>query len=182
MENRTPINQEMLAGNACFGCSLTNPQGLQIRIYRDGARRDRLIGEYSPRDGQQSLPGIVHGGIQFTALDCMAGWIVFGLRCDERKMPVTLNTQIRYRKPAKLHQFFTLSAEVTSTEITGEGPKQKEIITIHTEARDSQNDVISEADFKYMAMPEKQFCQVVGIEELSEAYRKHFASVPKSDG
>ena len=177
-----PINQEMLEGNACFGCSLTNHHGLQIRIYRDGDRDDRLVGEYSPRGSQQSLPGIVHGGIQFTVLDCMAGWIVFGLRADQRKMPITLNAKIRYRKPARLYEAMTLAAEVVSMEITGEGPKRKEIITIHAETRDLENDILSEADFSYMAMPESQFCQVVGIAELSEPYRKHFAAaedVPK---
>lgn len=173
----TPINSEMLAGNTCFGCSLTNPEGLQIRIYRDGERMDRLLGTYTPRVTHSGFPQIVHGGLQFSALDCMAGWIVFGLRGAERKMPLTQSAQIRFRRPARIDQPLSLSSEIVSTELIEDGPKTKELLQIHTEIRDLDDELLSIADFEYVAIPEARFRKVVGIDELPETYRKHFGDV-----
>ena len=60
------LNEEFLKGNTCFGCGPENPEGLQLRIYRDGERKDRLTGVYRPRETMAGFPHIVHGGLQFT--------------------------------------------------------------------------------------------------------------------
>lgn len=98
--DRVPLNHHVIyPGNACFGCGPNNPEGLRIEIHRDYGRTDRLLGFYRPRETASGFPGIAHGGVQFTALDCMAGWAVFVLRNPEREMPLTTAATIRFRRP-----------------------------------------------------------------------------------
>ena len=52
----TALNEELLKGNLCFGCGPDNPEGLRIRIFRDGTRTDRLVGIYRPRETAGGFP------------------------------------------------------------------------------------------------------------------------------
>jgi len=94
------LNEELLKGNTCFGCGPDNPDGLRIRIFRDPDNANRLVGTYRPRATQTGFPEIVHGGLQFTALDCMAGWTVLILRQPGKMMPLTKSATTRFLKPA----------------------------------------------------------------------------------
>ena len=128
------LNEELLRGSNCFGCGLENPDGLRIRIYRDGGRTDRLIGIYQPRETAGGFPQIVHGGLQFTALDCMAGWTMLVLRNPGKMMPLTKSAATRYHRPAQLAPDggeLRLSAEVAREAATPRDP-----ILIHTEIHD----------------------------------------------
>jgi acyl-coenzyme A thioesterase PaaI-like protein len=169
----TPLNKQFIyPGNMCFGCGPDNPEGLRIAIYRDGERTDRLVGTYRPRATAAGFPGIVHGGAQFTALDCMAGWAAFILRNDALKgMPLTTTATMRFKRGARVETELRLYAEI-ARESDGRAP-----FLIKTGIVDSAGEVLSEADYEYMLVPQDKFKRVAGIEELPDHYVRHFGSV-----
>ncbi len=168
MEKRA-LNEELLRPNHCFGCGPDNPDGLRIRIYRDGDRTDRLVGTFEPQASRIGFPGIVHGGAQFTVLDCMAAWILLELRKRSGAIPLTKIASMRFHRPATVGDTFQLSAEVSR-----EPQTPKEATLIHTELRDSAGELASEADYEYVVMPEEKFLKIVGLDALPDAYQRHF--------
>jgi len=166
------LNEKLLRGNDCFGCGPGNPDGLRIRIFRDGAREDRLVGSYRPRATAGGFPQIVHGGLQFTALDCMAGWTVFILRSTGKMIPLTRSANVRFHRPARLGTELALSAEVTREAATGRDP-----LLIHTEIRDVEGAPLTEIDFEYVMLPQERFMKAVGIDAMPDSYRRHFGEI-----
>jgi acyl-coenzyme A thioesterase PaaI-like protein len=166
----TPLNRQFIyPGNDCFGCGPDNAEGLRIEIFRDGDRTDRLVGVYRPRATNAGFPGIAHGGAQFTVLDCMAGWSVFMLRNDVIKgMPLTTTATMRFKKAARVGEELSLSAEIVK-EADGKSP-----FAIKAAIRDTKGDVLSEADFDYVLVPQAKFQHVAGLDRLPEHYLRHF--------
>lgn len=163
------LNETFLADGTCFGCGRANPDGLHIRIHRVEGHDDRLVGRYEPRALHAGFPQIVHGGLQFTALDCMAGWVQFVLRQPGRAMPLTTGGTIRYRKPVRVDQALTLSAQITRE---AAGPRDP--LAIHCEIHDAAGDLLTEADFEYVALPLERFLKAVALEAVPDTYRRHF--------
>ena len=170
----TALNEELLKGNTCFGCGPDNPEGLKIRIFRDGARTDRLVGVYCPRETAGGFPQIVHGGLQFTVLDCMAGWAVFVLRSPGKTMPLTKSAATRFYRPARLGTELALSAEVAR-----EAPSPREPLLIHTEIRDDAGVLLTEVDFEYALLPLDRFMKAAGLDVMPDSYRHHFGEIDR---
>ena len=166
------LNEELLKGNTCFGCGPHNPDGLRIRIFRDPANASRLVGTYRPRETQIGFPQIVHGGLQFTALDCMAGWAVFILRQPGKMMPLTKSAATRFLKPACLGAELGLSAEVIR-----EVASPREPLLIRGEIRDAAGAVLTEIDFEYILLPQERFMKAVGLNAMPDSYRRHFGEL-----
>lgn len=163
------LNEELLKGNTCFGCGPDNPDGLRIRIFRDSGNASRLIGTYRPRATQTGFPQIVHGGLQFTALDCMAGWTVFVLRQPGKMMPLTKSATTRFLKPACLGAELALSSEVIR-----EAASPREPLLIRGAIRDAAGVVLTEIDFEYVLLPQERFLKAVGLDTIPDSYRRHF--------
>lgn len=164
------LNEQLLDGNTCFGCGPNNPDGLRIRVFRDGDNPNRLIGRFSPRPTATGFPYIVHGGLQFTALDCMAGWVMLVLRSRGATIPLTVSAEMRFQRAAKVGEELHLSAEAKAEP---SGPREPTLI--HTELRSAAGDLYSDAVFNYVAVPEASFRRLVGIEALPEHYRQFLA-------
>lgn len=64
---------EGLEGYMCFGCSPDNPSGLHLEFYEDG---DDIIAFWEPGEQYQGWLDTLHGGIQSTLMDELAGWVV----------------------------------------------------------------------------------------------------------
>lgn len=77
----------------CFGCSPFNDIGLQLEFWEDG---DELIATWLPRKSLEGWMGVLHGGIQATLLDEIAGWIVM---IKMKTAGVTAKMDIEYFKP-----------------------------------------------------------------------------------
>jgi acyl-coenzyme A thioesterase PaaI-like protein len=166
------LNEEFLPGNTCFGCGLANPEGMQIRIYRDGD--DALTGTFNPRSTMGGFPEIVHGGLQFTALDCMAGWCCLMLRGKHQPlMPLTKSASMRFLRPARLGAG-TLSLRAA---IIGSPATPKDPFVIKTSLVDGAGNALSEADFDYVMLPEDRFKRAVSIDALPDSYRRHFGQL-----
>ena len=115
--------------NECFVCGPDNPIGLHL-IFRleDGA----CVSEFTPGPNHVGYPGVVHGGIIYSALDdVMANWLYLrGARA------YTARCEIRYREPAAPGDKLLLAGrptarrrrlvemEATATRVRTELPKQ----------------------------------------------------------
>jgi acyl-coenzyme A thioesterase PaaI-like protein len=163
------LNEELLKGNNCFGCGPDNPDGLRIRIFRDAANANRLVGTWRTRETLGGFPQIVHGGLQFTALDCMAGWVMFVLRQPGKMMPLTKNATTQFLKPARLGIELALSAEVLRDAKT-----PREAFMIRGELRDPEGLLLTQIDFDYVLVPQGMFMKTVGLEQMPDSYRRHF--------
>ena len=171
------LNETLLKGNNCFGCGPDNPDGLRIRIFRDPANANRLVGTWRTRETLAGFPQIVHGGLQFTALDCMAGWAMFVLRQPGNMMPLTKNASTRFLKPARLGTELALSAEVLRDAQT-----PREAYLIRGELRDPDGELLTQVDFDYVLVPQERFMQAVGLEAMPDTYRRHFGDAVSASG
>lgn len=166
------LNEELLKGNTCFGCGPDNPDGLRIRIFRDPGNASRLVGTYQPRAAQTGFPQIVHGGLQFTALDCMAAWTVLILRQPGKMMPITRSAATRFLTPATLGTELALSSEVIR-----EAASPREPLLIRGAIRDPAGVVLTEIDFEYLLLPQERFMKAVGLKAMPDSYRRHFGEL-----
>ena len=166
------LNEELLQGNTCFGCGPDNPDGLRIRIFRDPENASRLVGTYRPRATQAGFPQIVHGGLQFTALDCMAAWAVLILRNPGKLMPLTRNAATRFVAPAVLGAELGLSADVI-----GEAATPRDPLMIRCAIRDPAGVVLTEVDFDYVLLPQDRFLKATGFPEIPDTFRRHFGEL-----
>jgi acyl-coenzyme A thioesterase PaaI-like protein len=166
------LNEELLKGNTCFGCGPDNPDGLRIRIFRNPANANRLTGSYRPRATQIGFPQIVHGGLQFTALDCMAAWTVLILRQPGKMMPITRGAATRFLKPACLGMEFALSSEVIR-----EAAAPREPLLIRGAIRDAAGEVLTEVDFEYLLLPQERFLKATGLAAMPDSFRRHFGEL-----
>jgi uncharacterized protein (TIGR00369 family) len=82
----------------CFGCSPYNEFGLHLEFWED---HDELVAYWNPRPILQSYPKVLHGGIQSTLLDEIAGWVVY-VKCGT--VGVTAEMKVRFKKPLLIDQ------------------------------------------------------------------------------
>lgn len=68
------LNKSLLPDNHCFGCGHENANGLKIEVSRDPENENRVIVTFQPENHMIGFPGMTHGGVIYTALDCLASW------------------------------------------------------------------------------------------------------------
>ena len=93
----------------CFGCSPSNPAGMQLRFRRDGSR---VVARYRIPERFHGAPGIAHGGIVATILDeisCAAAVFVAD------RFVVTGEIVVRYEKPVRVERDLEIDAEIVRT-------------------------------------------------------------------
>jgi len=69
-----PNNEE----HNCFGCSPSNPSGMQMKFHIN-EKRDSVLSWFSVPDHFCGWGNVVHGGIIFTLLDEAMGWAGFAI-------------------------------------------------------------------------------------------------------
>ena len=119
-----PIGEEIrfdAPDNLCFGCSPHNERGLQLVFTQVGPSRVEV--GYTAPDHTCGAPGVIHGGIQAALLDEAIGFAVFAHDQSAaepgtvggtavRRDVVTVEFDLRYRRPAPVGVELTLRAEV----------------------------------------------------------------------
>lgn len=88
-----PISRE------CLVCGTENALGIQARFFETISQE--LIALFTLRNQHQSYPGIAHGGMSATVLDEVIGRAIM-INHDHQTFGMTLDLQIRYRKPVPL--------------------------------------------------------------------------------
>ncbi len=131
----------------CLVCGQENPYSLQAQFMNldDG----RICGKFTTGDVHQSYPGRVHGGIISAILDETIGRAVQVANPD--LFGVTIELNVRFRKPVPLGETLTVIAEITEHKrrlFVGDGKLLLEDGTVAAEAhgRYMQMDIDNIAD------------------------------------
>ncbi len=80
----------------CFACSPYNDSGLHLEFWEDG---DDIITKWDPAKTYEGWINVLHGGIQATLLDEVAGWVIL---LKQKTTGVTSEMNVQYLKPVKV--------------------------------------------------------------------------------
>ncbi len=160
------INRHFLPGNDCFGCGHENEHGLQIAVFRDDQHQDRLIAQFTPKAHMIGFPGITHGGVIYTALDCLASWAPTILRSEIKAAWMLRSAEIKYLRPAHAGSNLMLSAAITKQ------TKNWRPIVVQTTVHNDAGLLLVEASFKVVPLTPEKLKELAGLEELPENWRR----------
>jgi uncharacterized protein (TIGR00369 family) len=94
----------------CFGCSPFNEIGLHLQFWEDG---EEILAKWKPRKLLEGWKDILHGGIQATLIDELAGWIIL---LKKQTAGVTSSMSINYIKPVFISKGeITIKGRIIST-------------------------------------------------------------------
>lgn len=113
------LQEELFPELACFGCGPANEKGLRLRSFREG---EKYVAAFVPWPEHDNGTGFLNGGIIGTLLDCHSaavvvdtarehGWRALG---DAPLPYLTAGLDVRYRRPAPLHEAVTLRGDIRS--------------------------------------------------------------------
>jgi len=154
------LNRQLLPANTCFGCGHDNPHGLHIEVRLDPDDESLVRGAFVPREHMTGFPAVVHGGALFTALDCLATWVVSLNRRERDALWLLRSASTRFHKPASAGRELALSGRIV------EEDGEWEPVVVHTEARDHAGDLVVECDFKEVPLPVEKFKRLTGLDAL----------------
>jgi acyl-coenzyme A thioesterase PaaI-like protein len=99
------------ADHNCFGCSPSNPSGLQMKFFADG---DKVFSNVMIPDHLCGWSNIAHGGVITTILDEIMSWAALHFL---KRITMTKSMQIEFIKPVYIHR--QLRAEGSVLEVSG---------------------------------------------------------------
>lgn len=155
------INRDFLEGNDCFGCGHLNENGLKIEVFRDSEDKTRLIGRLEPKRHMTGFPGMTHGGVIYTALDCLASWTPTILLSEMKAAWVLKSASIKYLRPALGFGSITLSAGLIKGTVSTWQP-----VSVQAEARDEAGTLLVSGRFKMMPLSVDRFKKVADLDEI----------------
>ncbi len=126
----------------CFGCSPSNPIGLNLEFFEDNKFVSAI---WEPRPEFQGFKNVLHGGIQTTLMDEIAAWCV-NIKVGTAGVTQELNVKFHkaiYTNKGKIK----LQSHLLKLE--------KNIAFIHVELFNNDDILCSEGDFKYFTYPER---------------------------
>jgi uncharacterized protein (TIGR00369 family) len=103
------ITKKQHNSKECFVCGLKNQFGLKAAFYE--LENKEVIAIFQPVQEYQSYPGRLHGGIASAILDETIGRAIMAK--DENLTGVTVELNIKYRKPIPLDQELRVIARIT---------------------------------------------------------------------
>jgi len=125
----------------CFGCSPFNEIGLQLDFWEDG---EEVLAKWKPKKSLEGWMNVVHGGIQASLLDELAGWIVL---IKMKTAGVTSELNVRYLKPILVSKGeITVIGKVASS--------NRKFATITARLLDGEGQECAVAEIKYFCFPE----------------------------
>lgn len=156
------LNEKLLANSVCFGCGPSNSQGLQVKVHYDPHDPERIMGLFLPDSTLIGFPGITHGGIVFTALDCIACWAGMMLTKGPKALWLLRSAQVTYHRPARAGEPVHLSARIPNPGEVGR------VQTVRNDARNEAGELLVNGLYKIVPLSPKKFMSVLGIEKLPE--------------
>ena len=119
------IQERLYPDLPCFGCGQANAKGLRLKSYPlGGAAGDGITASFTPWPEHDNGLGYLNGGIIGTVLDCHSAAAVM-LEAERQGWPplpgadlsyVTAGLDVRYLRPAPLHEPVELFARVTEAD------------------------------------------------------------------
>ena len=159
----TPINISRLANNACFGCGHSNEHGIKIRLYPqqlpDAAARS-VYGDFTTSQHQDGFPGITHGGVLYTAMDCTSTWTAYVGKPHIPAVWVLRNANVTYHYPAFAGTQIRLNGRIV------EDADDWQALIIKVMASNDNDEPFAEGRFKVIPLPVEKFRALTGIAEL----------------
>jgi uncharacterized protein (TIGR00369 family) len=132
-----------LDGYLCFGCCPENEFGLKLKFTEN---EDFIESEWEPASYFQGYKNILHGGIQATLLDEIAGWVI---SVKLGTSGVTSHLDVKYKKPVRVDEGnLKLRARILKQE--------SRIATVEAQLMNSQGVCCSEALIDYFILPEEK--------------------------
>lgn len=123
----------------CFACSPSNDHGLKMEFYEDG---DDIVSVWKPLDYMQGWVKTLHGGIQCTLMDEVAGWVI------TRKLQTAGVT-------SKLEAKFIKSISTDEPRLTIRArlkEQKRNAIFLEAEIYNSANEKCAQADLLYFVL------------------------------
>lgn len=113
------IQDRLYPRAACFGCGPSNAKGLQLKSH---ARAGDFVATFRPWPEHDNGVGFLNGGIISTVLDCHSASAVMHEAAEQGWLPlpgaalshVTSRLDVRFLRPAPLHEHVELRAVLTS--------------------------------------------------------------------
>ncbi len=137
---------------------------------RNPEAADRLVASLTPAAHMVGFAGITHGGILYSALDCLSTWTATLLGPNRHAGWLLRSARTTYHRPAHIGKPLRLHGWIT--ECGGEwGPAM-----VHTEARSEAGELCVEADFKVVPPASEKLARVAGHETLPENWRDFLSS------
>jgi len=159
------INRDLLEENDCFGCGHLNKHGLKIAVFRDAKDKTRLLGQLDAKPHMTGFPGMTHGGVIYTALDCLASWTPTILLSEMKAAWILQSANIRYLRPALKVGAIALSA-IIKAEVPAWQP-----VAVQAEARDEKGALLARGRFKMVPLSADRFKKVAGLKKIPENWR-----------
>lgn len=155
------VAQTQNVSRMCLVCGTENSTGLHAHFYEldDG----ELLGVFQPAEEHQGYPGRLHGGLASAILDETIGRAIN--ITDDGVWGVTIELNVRYRKPVPLDSELRVIARITkdsSRLFEGTG----EILL-------PDGTVAVEASGRYMRMPIERIAEGVFAEEWFPDNHEH---------
>lgn len=121
----------------CFGCSPSNPHGLQMTFRTDGKA---VFSDVAVPGHLCGWSNLAHGGVLFTILDEIMSWAAIYLL---RRITVTQSMRIEFMKPVTVGSSLAARGTIVST-------SGKHDVRTEGEIRTAQGDLCAgaQADFK----------------------------------
>ena len=154
------LNRDLLAHNVCFGCGLENPHGLRIEIRRDANDDALLVGTFTPAAHMAGFPAITHGGLLYSAMDCMSTWVSTLLGPNRGAAWLLRSARATYHKPAPTHEPVTLLGRVI------EKGGAWDPLVVRVEAVRKDGALCVEGEFKVVPLSPDRFREVAGLESV----------------
>lgn len=159
------LNRDLLPDNTCFGCGHHNHAGLRIEIVRDPGSDRILRGRFVPSKDRVGFPGITHGGVIYTALDCLSTWVATLLGPNRTAGWLLRSASAVYHKPAPLGAPLDLVGRIQE-----QGGAWDPMI-VRTEAFRGDGALCVEVDFKVVPLSHDKLVAVAGVERIPDNWR-----------
>ncbi|MCB9013303.1 MAG: PaaI family thioesterase [Bacteroidales bacterium] len=131
-----------IPGYNCFGCCDTNPIGLKMKFTET---EDCVKSEWIANPDFQGYHNVLHGGIQASLIDEIAGWTIF---VKANTGGVTSRLEIKYKKPVVLDDK-PVSLKCYLLEIN------KRIARLKVELFNSKGELCTEGEADYFVLSEE---------------------------
>jgi len=159
------LNRELLPHNTCFGCGHENHAGLRMEVVRDEKDARVLRGRLTPTAAMAGFPGITHGGVIFTALDCLSTWVATLLGPNRGAGWILRSATVVYQKPAPAGTTLTLAGRIS------EQGGSWDPLLVRTEARRPDGALCVEAEFKVVPLSPEKLAEVAGLDGIPDNWR-----------
>jgi acyl-coenzyme A thioesterase PaaI-like protein len=134
-------------------------------MFRDEEHHDRILGRLTPAGHHCGFPGLLHGGILYTALDCLAVWTATLLRDEESVVWVLRSAEVKYLRPAFPGQVLHLSG------VLEERTEPWNPTAVRGEAKDEDGTLLVEGFFKLVPLTLDRFKKMARLREIPENWR-----------